>query len=166
MIRSIAAGILLGAAALYGCATAPTHSGPPPGEPAPAILATDTTGATFDLAAHRGKVVLIDFWATWCQPCVQASPHIQALHDRYGDDSNVAIVAIHASTKGDPQAYAAKHGYTYRAIPDGAAIAEAWDVRAFPTFIIVGRDGNIAHTKLGFYPGDETALDRALRDAM
>ena len=165
-LASIAIALLLGASiVLTACASSRT-SGPPAGAAAPGLSATDLNGHPFDLADARGKVVLIDFWATWCPPCVQASPHVQALHDAYQDNPDVEIVAVHASSRGDPAAYAAEHGYTYRVIPDGAAIARRWSVNSFPTFIVIDRDGNIAYSKLGYYPGDEAKLERAIQDAL
>ncbi len=160
--RTRPAMFLLIAALLSGCAS----SGPPAGAPAPALAAPDSNSQTFTLADHRGQVVLIDFWATWCPPCVQASPHIQALHEKYAANPDVEIITVYASSRGNPSEYASEHGYTYRIIPDGAPIARAWNVTSLPTFIVVGRDGEIVYSKLGYYAGDESKLDQAIQDAL
>src|SRR5215831_5250032 len=75
----------------------PTGSFTPPSEPellgksAPAFTLKDVDGREITLASLRGKPVLLDFWATWCEPCREATPHIQALHDQYKDKSLMVV---------------------------------------------------------------------------
>src|SRR5579863_7939310 len=61
------------------------------GQPAPALVAQELNGQTFDLAAQRGKVVIVNFWATWCPPCRKEMPDLQALYDKYKDQGFVVL---------------------------------------------------------------------------
>lgn len=90
----------------------------------------------------QGKVVVADFWATWCGPCRASSPNVQILHDRFAGDAGVLVVAVHADDNvEDPGAYLAEHGYTYPLVERGGSVADAFGVHALPTFVVLDRDG-------------------------
>ncbi|MEZ6235516.1 MAG: TlpA disulfide reductase family protein [Phycisphaerales bacterium] len=143
-------------------------SGPALHEPAPAFSATDAEGQTVTLAAYEGKVVLMDFWATWCGPCRASTPNVQRIAEHYAGDARVEVLAVHFDDKGDPAAYVAEHGLDARLIPNGSEMARAWDVRALPTFVVVGADGTVVYRHTG-QMGDRVreniigAIDAALR---
>jgi thiol-disulfide isomerase/thioredoxin len=77
---------VVAAGLVAGCGT----SSAPPGVP---VTVTDATYATVDAAvkAHKGEVVLVDFWATWCPPCVESFPHLVDLHNRYAEHGLACI---------------------------------------------------------------------------
>jgi peroxiredoxin len=58
------------------------------------FIAEDTSGAQVRLSDMRGKIILLDFWATWCGPCIQAFPHIQTIRDRFKSDTNVVVISV------------------------------------------------------------------------
>lgn len=137
---------------LSGCS-----GGPGAGEAAPAFSAMDSAGQTVELASYEGKVTVLDFWATWCGPCRKAMPHVQALHERYEENADVAIVGVHFDANyraATPSDYFEKNGYTFDLIPDGRAVSEAYGVSAVPTFVVIGADGTIVHRQTGFSKGD------------
>jgi hypothetical protein len=74
---------------------------------------------------------------------------VQVLHDRFANDPNVTVIAVHASGFGDPEGYIEEHGYTFPSITKGSSIARAFDVGRYPTFVIVGPDGRVVHTHSG-----------------
>lgn len=113
------------------------------GKPAPAFRLKTFDGKTVSLADYRGKVVLLDFWATFCPPCVQALPELQALHAKNAS-RGFAVVGV---TVDDRAALVRKATTRAKvAYPILQATPEVWNaykVNALPSLILVGRDGNI-----------------------
>jgi len=154
-------------AAVFGVAGC--DSGPGAGEKALSFSAEDSSGSMVTLDNMQGKVVVLDFWATWCARCRLASPYVQKLYDRYADDDRVEVIGVHWDTdyrKGTPSDYMAEHGYTYPIIPDGTAVAKTYGVWTLPQFIIVGPDGKILHRQKGFGPEDIDAFAKIIDSAL
>ena len=106
----------------------------------------------------RGKVVVADFWATWCGPCRASSPNVQALHDRFASDTGVLIVGVHADDNVEnPKAYIDEHGYTYPIIEKGETVADAFGVNALPTFVVLDAQGREVMRHVGM-------MDQKTRD--
>ena len=118
----------------------------------PKPLGNDLDGKPIDLAAYKGKVVLIDFWATWCGPCMQELPHVVAAYEQF-HDRGFEIIGI--SLDRDRAAFdacIAENGMTWRHYYDGKfwenEVARDWGVRAIPATYLVGKDGKIAAVNL------------------
>ncbi len=99
-------------------------------------------GAPVTLASLRGQVVLIDFWATWCGPCVAAIPHVQELHEKYHDQGLVVIGHTDASSQ-DLPAFIKQKKISY-IISVGKDIGNAYGVSGIPHVFIIDPDGKIA----------------------
>ncbi|RJP41653.1 MAG: TlpA family protein disulfide reductase [Phycisphaerales bacterium] len=127
------------------------------GDRAPDWQLRDTRGKQVALHDYTGKVVLLDFWATWCPPCVAASPSVQRLHDRFAG-RGFSVLAIHFDDSGDPAGYARKHGYTFPILESGREVARQYGVDRIPTLVLVDRDGVVAHRQTGFSPDEEEEL--------
>ena len=113
------------------------------GKPAPAFRLKTFDGRDVSLADYRGQVVLLDFWATYCMPCVQALPELQALHTKYGARgfSVVGVTVDDRAVLVQKATSRAKVGYPIlQATPE---VWNAYKVNALPSMILVGRDGNI-----------------------
>lgn len=113
------------------------------GTPAPAFRLSTFDGKAVSLADYRGKVVLLDFWATYCVPCVQALPELQALHAKYAA-RGFAVVGVTVDDR--PALVEKATGRAKVAYPILKATHEVWNaykVNALPSLILVGRDGNI-----------------------
>ncbi len=115
------------------------------GSPAPELSSTTSfntaDGAAIKLANLRGKVVLIDFWATWCGPCVAAIPHMQELHDKFA--SKGLVVVGHTDTSSDNlEQFIASKKITY-AISVGTEIGGSWGVSGIPHVFVIDPDGVI-----------------------
>jgi thiol-disulfide isomerase/thioredoxin len=111
------------------------------------LTGTLLDGAKLDWKAYRGKVVLIDFWATWCGPCRQEMPHLKKLRETYGD-AGFDIVGISADREDDaPAAYMKKNGYDWACVYEKETkrqpMVDRYGIMAFPTTILVGRDGRV-----------------------
>lgn len=135
-----------------------------PSVTAPAF-ALPTRGGTVALDSLRGRVVLVDFWASWCVPCRASFAWMAALKQRYGD--RLAIVAIDLDkSRGDAEAFLAKHppADIVAFDPDGRT-AGAWKVKAMPTSFVVDRDGTVRLAHAGFDPAKTGEIERSIAEA-
>ena len=137
------------------------------GDAAPDFKLTDTAGKEVTLASLKGKVVLLDFWATWCGPCKAAMPSIQKIHEDYkGKDVVVLGVNTWERKDGAGKKYMDDKGYTYGCLLKGDDLAKDYGISGIPTLVVIGKDGKLALIEVGFGPnGDKglrTAIDAAL----
>lgn len=126
------------------------------GQPAPAIEGKDHLGDPLSLADFEGQVVVLDFWAMWCAPCVAALPHVQSLHERF-EGKPVAILGINLD-RTDPTrvaAFAEERGITFRHYMDDGAVGEAYKVRGIPAMVIIDKNGIIQDVSSGFPAGKQ-----------
>src|SRR5262245_6609193 len=108
----------------------------------------------------HGSVVLLEFWGTWCAPCVRAMPRIQALHDRL-KDQGLKVLGISYEPVNVIEPFAKSNGYTFALGSDPAKrVVEAYGVASWPTSIVIGKDGKIAH--VGSPYDVEPAIEKAL----
>ncbi|MGV3618934.1 MAG: TlpA family protein disulfide reductase [Fimbriimonas sp.] len=133
------------------------------GKKIPAFTMKDTTGKTVSDKSLRGKLVLIDFWATWCAPCVAASPMINRLHQKYAKQGLVVIGANISDKPGSAAAYKKEHKYGYAFTTGGEKLAAALGVQGIPAFIFVDRTGKIVDVQTGTNPGLEAQFDGTVK---
>jgi len=129
------------------------------GKPAPAFKMKDLNGKVLTNQSLKGKVVVLDFWATWCGPCKKASPTMQKLHEAFGK-KGVVVIGAETMENGAPSGakkYAAEHHYTYTFTTDNDAITTQLGIAAIPAFVIIGKDGKVARTETGV-PSDINKL--------
>jgi thiol-disulfide isomerase/thioredoxin len=115
------------------------------GKPPPELTVKDwTNGEEVKLADLKGKVVLIDFWATWCGPCLAAVPHTNELQAKFKDKGLVVIAVCHSrgAEKMEQTIKERKIEYLTAADVDGKTV-EAYHVRSFPDYYLVDRAGNL-----------------------
>jgi peroxiredoxin len=107
-------------------------------------------GGKLRLSEHRGRVVLINFWATWCPPCLEEMPAMERLY-RQHKDTGFTLVAV--SVDADPRKvtpFVAEHKLTFPVgLDPRMELANAYGVRALPSSFIVSRDGNLAALAIG-----------------
>jgi thiol-disulfide isomerase/thioredoxin len=135
--------LLLSALLVAGCALQPD---PEPGKPAADFSATLLDGKPVSLSALRGKVIVLDFWATWCAPCREGLPHLQAMSADPGfSKSGLEVLAINEAEDDDTvRSFLAANHYTFPTVRDGdGSIGRTFEVSVLPTTIVVGRDGNV-----------------------
>ena len=130
--------------------TTPADQSAPADAPYPALQVATLDGAPFDLAQHRGKWVVVNFWATWCKPCVKEMPDLSAL-DTMRDHVQVVGLAYDDSDPKDIRAFLAKHPVSYPvAIVSTFEPMESFATpRGLPTTYLIGPDGKMAKKFLG-----------------
>lgn len=126
--------------------------GRPPliGQPAPDFALRNLDGTVVKLSNLHGKVVWINFWATWCRPCKKELPDIQALSDEYPDD--LAVLAINwDESSGDARAYFKDNGLRMRVLLDrNGGVFNQYRLQGLPDSFFIDRAGNLAALQFGF----------------
>jgi thiol-disulfide isomerase/thioredoxin len=125
--------------------------------PAPDFTLTDPDGVEHTLSDYRGKIVVIDFWATWCGPCLMVMPHLQAIHEQF-KDQGVVVMGVNAWENGDPQALMKARSWDYLLLLGGDQVAADYQVTGIPTMVVVGPDGTIVQRKVGAGPDVKAEL--------
>jgi thiol-disulfide isomerase/thioredoxin len=134
------------------------------GQAAPELTLSSLGGASVSLNDFSGQVVLVNIWATWCGPCRIELPHIQDLHERYGNDG-LAVLAINAGESEDQiRRYLSQEGLTFRVLLD----PESQSLRTFstsgiPTVVLIDREGIVRYGQVGYSPGSDQELEREVQ---
>lgn len=122
-----------------------------PSVPAPDFTLTDQFGESHTLSDYQGKIVFLNFWATWCSPCKSEMPDIQALYEAHGGNAEDLVVLGVAQpgvgregSSEDIADFLAEDGYTYPVVmdEDGSVFAR-YGIRAFPTTFMISSDGTV-----------------------
>jgi len=133
------------------------------GKPMPKFSMTDLAGKTMTNKSLRGKVVVMDFWASWCVTCRRVSPIIEALHNKYQSKGLVAIGTDVAEKKsGTALTYKNQHHYTYRFSEKNDALAAALGIQPLPTVIVIDKRGIVRKVEGGYFNGLSAELDKVV----
>lgn len=133
--------------------------------PAPDVNFAGTSGATQSLAALRGRVVLVNFWATWCAPCIKEMPSLVRLQAKLGD---LAVLAVSEDRRGAElvEPFLAKYQLTGLAtfLDPKNTVGHAFGVEGLPTSILIDRDGRIVGELQGAAEWDSPAMLKLIGD--
>ena len=119
------------------------------------------------LREFRGKVVLLDFWATWCGPCKEATPTIVDLHKKYATKGLVVIGMNLNEAPDRVKAYVEEHGVEYRVLLDlNANASRAYGVLSIPAFYLIDAEGKIVWQESGYYDGMKPDFEKQIESAL
>ena len=108
------------------------------------------------LSELRGKVVILDFWATWCGPCKAMSPVLDGLQRKFQDRGLVVVGMNTNDGEGNAKEWAARHGVVYPIVYDqNDAVAHTYNVSSFPTLFVIDRAGKIQAMRIGITSSNE-----------
>lgn len=140
------------------------------GERMPAFTVKELSGKTFSMAQERGKVVVVNFWATWCPPCRVEMPRLEKeIWDKYKGNADFVMVAIaRQQTAAKIAAFKKQHPeFTYPLAYDPQrAVYSKFAAAGIPRSYVVGKDGKILFQSLGYAPGEVAKLEAAVQKAL
>jgi cytochrome c biogenesis protein CcmG, thiol:disulfide interchange protein DsbE len=138
------------------------------GNPAPAFALDSANGkGKVSMGALGGKVVVVDFWATWCEPCKKSFPKLQALNARYRASGLVVVGLSEDDDRGGIPEFANALGADFPLLWDaGKAVADRWQPGSMPTTFIVDRKGLVRFIHRGYHDGEEVDLDREIKSLL
>jgi len=139
------------------------------GKDAPDFTLTDVDGNTVTLSELKGKVVFLDFWATWCPPCRESLPHTQALSQHeMAKSGDLVVLAVNAREEVDKvKKFMQDNSYSFRVVLDtNGEVLNRYKVQGIPTFVLIDRGGKVAWVQVGFAKGMEKQMEEAVTKAL
>ena len=118
------------------------------GDPAPEWKLADSAGKSHALADYKGRVVVLDFWATWCGPCAKVMPKLDKLQKKYGE-RGLVVLGVNSFETGDPVAMMKKKGLSYTLLLKGEELAATYGVASLPVIYVIGADGRVLYSHAG-----------------
>jgi cytochrome c biogenesis protein CcmG, thiol:disulfide interchange protein DsbE len=129
----------------------------------------DLGGSTISLSSLRGKVVFLNVWATWCEPCRREMPSIESLYEEFRQDKNLVVLAVSQDSvgRGAVDSYIRKSGFKFTVLLDPAnAVGEAYNVSGIPETFIIARNGRIVAHHSGPYDWSKPEMRDALEELL
>ena len=156
---AIAAVLLVAIIALWGCEKPDTEEPRVMGD----FTLNDIEGNEVSLKALRGKVVMLEFWATWCPPCRMSVPELKQLHENMkGEDFTILAIAVE-DTLSKVKRFVEEREIEYTVLMDNKGIDKLYRVSSIPTTIVLDKEGNVVHNQRGFAPGMFVDLEKDIR---
>jgi peroxiredoxin len=138
-----------------------------PSAPAPGFTLRSADGSNLSLQEQRGRVVLINFWATWCAPCKQEMPHLNRLHDKYRSSG---LVLLGINIDDDPRngiAGAGKLGLRFPVLLDAdKQVSRLYELASMPSTVVIDRDGRVRYIHRGYREGYEALYEQQIRELL
>ncbi|MEO0972890.1 MAG: TlpA disulfide reductase family protein [Pseudomonadota bacterium] len=161
-LKSLAAGSLLTLGLLFSAGGLTKSTADV--QPAPDFTLKSLGGDNVRLSELRGQVVMINFWASWCGPCRQEMPLLEALYQRYNPLGFELLGVNVEQDVDDAKRWLADTTVSFPVLLDPTnKLSEIYQVKAMPSTVLVDRDGNVRHLHKGYKPGDENTYQDLVR---
>jgi peroxiredoxin len=159
MLKRLLTGLLLATLAA-ACLAAPGGS-------APDFTLRTADGKNLRLHEQRGRVVLVNFWATWCGPCRQEMPLLEQLHQKY-QGSGFTLLGVNVdSDSRQAISLASKLGVSFPVLLDGEkTVSKLYDLNSMPSTLLIDRDGKVRYVHRGYQAGYEALYEKQIRELL
>jgi peroxiredoxin len=138
-----------------------------PSAPAPDFTLRSMDGQNLRLQEQRGRVVMVNFWATWCGPCRQEMPHLNRLYEKYRGSGFVVFGVNVDEDARNAAAVASKMGLRFPVLRDAdKAVSKQYDLSAMPSTVLIDRDGRVRYVHRGYRDGYEDMYDKQIRELL
>jgi thiol-disulfide isomerase/thioredoxin len=136
------------------------------GNPAPDVELTLLDGSKQKLVDLKGKVVVLDFWATWCGPCVQGLPKVSEVTKKLADQGVVFVACNLGEDKATIETFLTKKQLSIAVALCDQALGGKFGVNGIPHTVVIGTDGVVKKVHVGFGPGGEKQLEKDLLEVL
>ncbi len=161
----IAFGVVIGLMALFAMGIQIRSAKPVEKGAAPDFAIPLFSGGTFTLSEQRGKVVVVNFWASWCIPCREEAPILENTWRKYKDRGVVFVGVAYVDTDTEAQKFIQEFNVTYPSGPDiGTETSRAYRIQGIPETYFVGKDGQLYGNRIG--PIDERTLSAKIEELL
>jgi cytochrome c biogenesis protein CcmG, thiol:disulfide interchange protein DsbE len=132
-----------------------------------APVVTHAADPTLDLAQYRGKVVYLDFWASWCKPCRHSFPWMNSMQQKYAADGLVIVAVNLDEQRADADRFMKETpaDFTILYDPEGK-LGEQYAIIGMPSSFLIGRDGTVVKSHQGFYDESPAEYEAEIRDLL
>jgi len=133
---------------------------------APDFTLNDTEGNEHKLSDYRGKVVIVDFWSTWCSPCVVEIPHFVKFYNKYNEKGLVILGLSLDTDQLRLENFMEENNMEYPVLVNAGKVSMMYAVKGIPTTYLINKDGKIADKFVGYFPGAEKKIEEAFLKLM
>jgi cytochrome c biogenesis protein CcmG/thiol:disulfide interchange protein DsbE len=131
------------------------------------VITPSHANTPVDLNEFRGRVIYLDFWASWCVPCRQSFPWMDRMQREFGQDAFIVVAVNVDHARPDAEQFLHEHSPAFKIVfdPDGA-LAERFGVKGMPTSFLIDREGHVHSEHEGFRLKDRDALEQQIRSLL
>jgi peroxiredoxin len=134
---------------------------------APDFTLRTSQGQNMRLQEQRGRVVMVNFWATWCGPCKQEMPHLNRLYEKYRSSGFVLMGVNVDEDARNAIGAATKLGLTFPVLLDAEKkVSKLYDLNTMPSTLLIDRDGKVRYLHRGYREGYENTYDQQIRELL